>query len=670
MAERVVRNIENDYLMCSVCLGRYEDPRLLPCGHSFCKNCLAEHIQQTVTDSDTRFFNCPIDRTQIPRPRGNLNVREWIKHFPQDTFTLNLIQAVRIHEGSAGNEEMHAPPHAAQGPVQRTPRDPLPRAEEVIGTGNNVLCENHTGRPIEFFCLGCNLLACSMCAVREHRGQTCECVTIEEAMDRYHPRIDALRRRFVSQLRRIQELSSGVGVTDVELENSKEIALRLIDEFETEVGQFYERTLQGIEDLKHQVFESGRGSFRDNEQLQMVMQNVEMAREEFDHLCHNQTDIQFLSEMPRLEAQASEYDRAIVESSRMSTSMQVEFIQNQNFLQFIRNPPPLGSISVSSQGQHNTRNFNTNRIMNVNRGPATTNAAPRMRPLTRQVAAAGVRPTRTPRPQRYTGLRTQKTHEIINVKDQGEDTISWQLTGVVFVDNSVVVIDSQNQMVRKRGIGGDTGGNDTLPLELPLCVCNMGSTSNVAVTQPEKNQISVISTTGHLTVTEVIKTQKPYEGICQMADSKFVVSNMSGRISIEIISRTGRVLKIIERSHLFHWPRFLTIATNGNIIVSDRDQKHVISLNQSGQVVWTYSTSVSPWGVTSDKNGKLYLCLDNNTVQIISEDGRLVQDKFVNIKEGVKTPYAISARARQVVVTEYGSSLFAANSPNVHVFSF
>ncbi|CAG2211315.1 uncharacterized protein LOC143079749 [Mytilus galloprovincialis] len=668
MAERVVRNIENDYLMCSVCLGRYEDPRLLPCGHSFCKSCLSEHILQTVTDRDTLSFNCPIDRSQVPKPRGNLNPREWGKQFPPDTFMNNLIQAVKIHEGttSEGDDGGIIIPSR-----QQYPNIPVQVQMEAPTSDNGVYCENHSGRPIEFFCLACNLIGCSLCAVREHRGQSCECVTIEEAIVRFRPRIDALRRRFQSQTQRIQDLGSGDNDNDIELQNSKELALRLIDEVESEVGQFYERTLQGIEDLKRQLFESGRVQLQDNQELLMVMQNIESTREAFDIMCHNSTDIEFLNDLPKVESQADEYDNAILSSSRSVSSMQVEFVQNPNFLQFIRNPPPIGSVSVSSQNhlpvgrmnQTRNGNFNTNRRQ-------ATNVINRTRPVSRQIPTAGVRPTRTPRPHRYTGSRVQKSHEVINVKDRGEDTISWQLTGVVFVDNSIVVIDSHNQMVRKRGIAGSGEGNDILPLEQPLCVCNMGSTTNVAVTQPEKSQISIIGTSGNLNVLEVIKTHKPYEGICQMNDSKFVVSCMSGRISIDILSRNGRVIKCIERSHLFHWPRFLTIASNGNIIVSDRDQKHVISLNQSGQVVWTYSTSVSPWGVTSDKNGKIYLCLDNNTVQVISEEGRLIQDKFVNIKEGVKTPYAITARARQVAVTEYGSSLFAANSPNVHIFTF
>jgi hypothetical protein len=62
---------------------------------------LSEHIQQTVQDRDTLSFNCPIDRIEVPRPRGNLHPREWVKHFPSDTFTNNLIQAVKIHEGTA-----------------------------------------------------------------------------------------------------------------------------------------------------------------------------------------------------------------------------------------------------------------------------------------------------------------------------------------------------------------------------------------------------------------------------------------------------------------------------------------------------------------------------------------------------------------------------------------
>jgi hypothetical protein len=33
------------------------------------------------------------------------------------------------------------------------------------------------------------------------------------------------------------------------------------------------------------------------------------------------------------------------------------------------------------------------------------------------------------------------------VKDDSEGSMSWQLTGVVFVDNSIIVADSQNDIV-------------------------------------------------------------------------------------------------------------------------------------------------------------------------------------------------------------------------------
>ncbi|VDI45461.1 Hypothetical predicted protein [Mytilus galloprovincialis] len=193
-------------------------------------------------------------------------------------------------------------------------------------------------------------------------------------------------------------VGSGDNDNDIELQNSKDLALRLIDEVESEVGQFYERTLQGIEDLKRQLFESGRVQLQDNQELLMVMQNIESTREAFDIMCHNSTDIEFLNDLPKVESQADEYDNAILSSSRSVSSMQVEFVQNPNFLQFIRNPPPIGSVSVSSQNhlpvgrmnQTRNGNFNTNRRQ-------ATNVINRTRPVSRQIPTAGVRPTRTPR---------------------------------------------------------------------------------------------------------------------------------------------------------------------------------------------------------------------------------------------------------------------------------
>ena len=48
-----------DFTTCSICLGPFDTPRMLPCGHSFCIDCL----QSLITRGDR---NCPDCRKVFP----------------------------------------------------------------------------------------------------------------------------------------------------------------------------------------------------------------------------------------------------------------------------------------------------------------------------------------------------------------------------------------------------------------------------------------------------------------------------------------------------------------------------------------------------------------------------------------------------------------------------
>uniref|UniRef100_K1QCU6 Tripartite motif-containing protein 2 n=1 Tax=Magallana gigas TaxID=29159 RepID=K1QCU6_MAGGI len=74
MAQRVVDNLQNDYLICSMCLSRYTDPRILTCGHTFCRQCLSDHIQPTVLSANANQFKCTNDRGDVRKPGPNTPV--------------------------------------------------------------------------------------------------------------------------------------------------------------------------------------------------------------------------------------------------------------------------------------------------------------------------------------------------------------------------------------------------------------------------------------------------------------------------------------------------------------------------------------------------------------------------------------------------------------------
>ena len=69
VAEEALRKITAQ-LECSVCLGTYNDAKLLPCFHSFCKRCL-EHLVVQVHNGHT--LTCPICRRTSPLPPAGVS---------------------------------------------------------------------------------------------------------------------------------------------------------------------------------------------------------------------------------------------------------------------------------------------------------------------------------------------------------------------------------------------------------------------------------------------------------------------------------------------------------------------------------------------------------------------------------------------------------------------
>lgn len=120
-------------LCCPVCLDKFEDPKILPCHHSFCKRCI-DLLPSEIEDS-VYTVKCPTCRKKICKDGSN-------NCFPPSFLLNNLLELQRNRTRS----------------TSITSSD----SDDVI------VCPEHD-KPCEIFCEDCQVAICHHCLVRSHQ---------------------------------------------------------------------------------------------------------------------------------------------------------------------------------------------------------------------------------------------------------------------------------------------------------------------------------------------------------------------------------------------------------------------------------------------------------------------------------------------------------------------
>lgn len=129
--------MEDDSLTCTICLDRFKYPVTIPCGHTFCKECISKHWDQVERGGpQIASFNCPICQEKFsPRPALNRNV------------SLSVLSEV-----------------AANSAAERA-TDVACSTDRVLD-GFGGLCPRHQ-KPLLFYCRSDRMCVCCVCSVKE-----------------------------------------------------------------------------------------------------------------------------------------------------------------------------------------------------------------------------------------------------------------------------------------------------------------------------------------------------------------------------------------------------------------------------------------------------------------------------------------------------------------------
>ena len=133
VANKSLEELERE-ITCAICQEHYTVPKLLPCNHYFCKECILQLVRWAGTGKP---FSCPKCRKEVMLPEGSVDKLEtafFINSIQESTASLERAQSAAKEEDSLAKK-----------------------------------CSAHK-EPLIVYCFDCGSLICSHCIVNDHNG--------------------------------------------------------------------------------------------------------------------------------------------------------------------------------------------------------------------------------------------------------------------------------------------------------------------------------------------------------------------------------------------------------------------------------------------------------------------------------------------------------------------
>ncbi|XP_071804622.1 uncharacterized protein [Asterias amurensis] len=149
--QSVLAEISQDHLECPICSGRFEQPKLLECSHSFCLECLQQLRQNS--PSTTR-LSCPVCRQET------LINENGIDDLKTNFLALSLIGSIETQETRLKQQQ----------------------GKQVCSQEFVSKCSKHTGKDLIMYCETCKKLICTTCIAKDHKMHPA--IELNEASDK------------------------------------------------------------------------------------------------------------------------------------------------------------------------------------------------------------------------------------------------------------------------------------------------------------------------------------------------------------------------------------------------------------------------------------------------------------------------------------------------------
>ncbi|KAK7938313.1 hypothetical protein WMY93_001639 [Mugilogobius chulae] len=146
--EMAQKALDQEAFSCPVCLDLLKDPVTIPCGHSYCRNCVQQHWDQ---EDEKQLYSCPQCRQSFsPRPVliKNIMLADLVEQLKKTHYD---VAALKKHQ-------LVAPSHKLQ---------------------ENICSQHH--KVMDLFCRSDQQIICTLCSVDQHKGHNIVSAAAERA---------------------------------------------------------------------------------------------------------------------------------------------------------------------------------------------------------------------------------------------------------------------------------------------------------------------------------------------------------------------------------------------------------------------------------------------------------------------------------------------------------
>ncbi|XP_024656985.2 tripartite motif-containing protein 16-like [Maylandia zebra] len=310
---------------CSVCLDLLKDPVTIPCGHSYCMNCIKSFWDE---EEKKKIYSCPqCRRTFTARPvlEKNTMLADLVEELKKTG-----LQAAPADHCYAGPEdvacdfctgrkmkafksclfclvsycEKHLQPHYDVAPLKKHKLvEPSKKLQENI-------CSRHD-EVMKMFCRTDQQSICYLCSVDEHKGHD----TVSAAAERTERQRELeVSRQNIQQ--RIQDREKDVKLLQQEVEAINQSADQTVEHSEKIFTELIHLIQKRSSDVKQQIRSQQETEVSRVKELQEKLEQeiTELKRKdaELKQLSHTEDHIQFLHNYPSLSALSESTDSSSI----------------------------------------------------------------------------------------------------------------------------------------------------------------------------------------------------------------------------------------------------------------------------------------------------------------------------------------------------------------------